>query len=142
MRNLITLPSLLFFILILSGCSSLPTDAEIQIQVAKHVLSDNNAKIFSLENFHKVNGLSVDKQTYIAEVEYDLVFRKGLEELSEELNRTSSDNPLAAFGSGMELLAQLMKYGQFKAGDRIPHHEKYKLIKTEQGWRMANDFNL
>ena len=142
MRTLISLSILLFLTSCLSGCQTIPTDAEIQIQVAKHVLSDNNAKIFSLENFRKVNGLSVDKQTYIVEVKYDLVFRKGLEELSEELNRTSNNNPLAAFGSGMELLAQLMKYGQFKAGDRIPHHEKYKLIKTEQGWRMADDFNL
>jgi len=142
MRSLISLSILLFAMLGLGGCQSVPTDAEIQIQVAKQVLSHNNEKIFSLENFHKVNGLSVDKQTYIAEVEYDLVFRKGLEELSAELNRTSNDNPLAAFGSGMELLTQLMKYGQFKAGDRIPHHEKFKLIKTEQGWRMAADFNL
>jgi len=142
MRTLISLTSFLFVILLLSGCQSVPSDAEIQIQVAKKVLSNNNEKIFSLDNFHKVNGLSVDKQTYIAEVEYGLVFRKGLEELSEELNRTSNDNPLAAFGSGTELLAQLMKYGQFKAGDRIPHHEKFKLIKTEQGWRMADDFNL
>nr|WP_320116590.1 hypothetical protein [uncultured Desulfuromonas sp.] len=142
MRTLTSLTSFVFLILLLSGCQSIPTDAEIQIQVAKKVLSHNNEKIFSLENFHKVNGLSVDQQTYIAEVEYDLVFRKGLEELSAELNRTTSDNPLAALGSGMELLAQLMKYGQFKAGDRIPHHEKFKLIKTEQGWRMADDFNL
>ena len=141
MRILLLSP-LLLFVVLLTACTSVPTDAEIQIQVAKTVLQQNNDKIFSFENFHKVNGLSVDTTTYIAEVQYDLVFRKGLEELTEELNSTSSSDPIAALGSGMELLGQLMKYGQFKAGDRLPRHEKFKLIKTEQGWRMADDFAL
>lgn len=129
-------------LLLLTACSSVPSDAEIKIQVAKAALEQGGEKIFALENFRKVNGLSVDKSTYIAEVEYDLVFRKGLDELTAELAQQSGDSPLAALGAGMEVLGQLMQYGQFKAGDRLPRHEKYKLIKTEQGWRLAEDFTL
>lgn len=127
---------------LLAACTTIPSDNEIQIQVAKSVLSQGGEKIFALENFQKINGLSIDKQTYIAEVKYDLVFRKGLEELTKELKEQSNQSPLQALGSGMEIFAQLMQYGQFEAGDRLTQHEKFKLIKTEQGWRMAKDFTL
>ncbi|MCD6526214.1 MAG: hypothetical protein J7K75_04390 [Desulfuromonas sp.] len=138
MRNIL----FVLLLIILTACTSIPSDSEIKIQVAKSVLHQGGEKIFALENFHKLNGVSVDESTYIAEVQYDLVFRKGLDELTAELKEQSSQSPLAALGAGMEILGQLMQYGQFKAGDRLPRHEKHKLIKTEQGWRLAKDFTL
>lgn len=139
MRNLFII-ALLALNMSLSGCTSTPSSKDIKLQVAKHVLQNGRDKIFSFENFHKINGLTTSEGSYIAEVSYDLVFRKGLKELTQELNTTES--PLVAIGAGLEIMTQLLQYGQFEAGQRLPCHEKYKLVKTEQGWRIASDFNI
>lgn len=127
---------------LLSACTTQPSDHEINILVAKSVLPQGGENILALENFRKVNGIRVDDTTYVAEVEYDLVFRKGLEELTAELAQQSQHSPLEALGAGVELFGQLVQYGQFKAGDRLPQSGTFKLIQTEQGWRLAQDFNL
>ncbi len=139
MRNLFII-ALLTFIMSLSGCTSPPSSEDIKRQIAKHVLQDGRDKIFIFENFQKINGLATKDGSYIVEVSYELVFRKGLNELTHELNTTES--PLVALGTGLEIMTQLLQYGQFEAGERLPYHEKHQLVKTEQGWRLASDFNL
>jgi hypothetical protein len=122
------------------GCTTPPDSEEVKLQVAKHVLQNGRDKIFIFENFQKINGLTTNDGSYIVEVSYDLVFRKGLSELTQELNR--SESPMVALGASLEIMTQLLQYGQFSAGERLPCHEKYTLVKTEQGWRLASDFNL
>jgi len=136
----VSLIFLLTLCMFATGCTSAPSIEEIKLQVAKKVLQNGKDKIFIFENFQKINGLTNKDGSYIVEVSYDLVFRKGVTELTEELNDTQS--PLVALGAGLEMMAQLVQYGQFKAGERLSFHEKYKLIKTEQGWRLASDFSL
>lgn len=139
MRNTFIIAMITFGIA-LTGCSATPSSEDIKLQVAKHVLQNGRDSIFIFENFHKINGLATNDGRYIVEVSYDLVFRKGLHDLTQELH--TSDSPLVALGAGLEIMAQLLQYGQFEAGERLPCHEKYTLVKTEQGWRLASDFNL
>lgn len=137
MRNL-----LLIFLLVfgLTACNSAPKEAEIKIQVAKVALKDGGEKIFSFENFKKINGLMREDGRYIAEVSYDLVFRKSLATISEEIGQDAAESPIGAIESSFKLMAQLLQYGQFKAGDRLSYHKKYVLLKTEQGWRPESEF--
>ncbi|OEU72989.1 MAG: hypothetical protein BA874_13385 [Desulfuromonadales bacterium C00003068] len=137
MRNL-----LLIFLLVfgLTACTSAPNEAEIKIQVAKVVLRDGGEKIFSFENFKKINGLMQEDGCYIAEVSYDLVFRKDLATISAEIGQQASESPIGAIESSFKLMAQLLQYGQFEAGDRLSYHKKFVLIKTEQGWRPESEF--
>jgi hypothetical protein len=136
--------SLIIWLIIVLGITACtpqpPSSEEIKIQVAKEVLSNGKDKIFIFDNFHKTNGLMQQDGSYIAEVSYDLVFRNGLLELKQSMTTTQS--PLVALGAGIEMMTQLLQYGQFKAGDKLTVNAKFKFIKTEQGWRLASDFNL
>jgi hypothetical protein len=137
MRNILFLCLLIFG---LTACNSAPKEAEIKIQVAKVALKDGGERIFLFENFKKINGLMQEDGRYIAEVNYDLVFRKSLATISAEIRQEAAGSPIEAIESGFKLIAQLLQYGQFEAGDRLSYHKKYVLLKTEQGWRPESEF--
>jgi len=127
----------LFAILLLTGCSGKPSNDEIEEQVVGNLLSDGGEEIFQIENFKKINGFEKDSKTYIADVKYDLVFRKGIKELAKHLKQESKGSPLGAFGAGFGIMALQMQYGNFKAGHRVTKEEKVTFIKTENGWRIS-----
>ncbi|OQY24435.1 MAG: hypothetical protein B6I37_03360 [Desulfobacteraceae bacterium 4572_35.2] len=137
MRNICLLCLLVFG---LTACNFAPTEGEIKIQIAKVALKNGGEKIFIFENFKKINGLMQEDGRYIAEVSYDLVFRKSLATLSAEIRQTATESALVAIESGFMLMSQLLQYGQFEAGDRLSYHKKFVLIKTEQGWRLESEF--
>lgn len=126
---------------LLSACTSPPSDEHIKIQVARHILPQAGEEIFSLENFRKIDGLLTHDDNYIVEVSYDLVFRKSLDEISVQLSDEAKHAPFVAMDKGLELFSKVMKFGNFKAGERIHRTEIYRMVKTEQGWRLADDFN-
>jgi len=131
---------ILFVLFSLTACNVAPDDGEIKIQIAKVALQDGGEKIFFFENFKKINGLMQKEGRYVAEVSYDLVFRKSLEDISTEISQEAQKSPINAIESGLKLMAKLLQYGQFKAGDRLSYHKKFTLIKTEQGWRLESEF--
>ena len=137
MRIFITL---LLILIGLTACNVAPNDAEIKIQVAKVALRDGGEKIFLFENFRKTNGLMQEDGRYIAEVTYDLVFRKSLADITEEISDEAQRSPIDAIESGFKLMNQLLQYGQFKEGDRLSYHKKFTLISTEKGWRLESEF--
>ena len=137
MRNIFLICLLVFG---LTACNFAPTEGEIKIQIAKVALKNGGEKIFIFENFKKINGLMQEDGRYIAEVSYDLVFRKSLATLSAEIRQTAAESALVAIESGFMLMSQLLQYGQFEAGDRLSYHKKFVLIKTEQGWRLESEF--
>lgn len=124
----------------LTACNFAPSESEIKIQVAKVALKDGGEKIFSFENFKKINGLMQKDGRYIAEVSYDLVFRKSLDTITQETRQKAAESPIIAIESGFRIMTQLLQYGQFEEGDRLSYHKKIALIKTERGWRLENEF--
>jgi hypothetical protein len=125
---------------LLTACSNKPSDEELRTQITTYLLKDNRDKLYSVENFKKVNGFQNDERTYTAQVRYDLVFKIDLadatKEIGEEPNKTFLDKGVAALG----LLSLTALYGNFKAGDRVTKNEKVVLIKTEKGWRLKDEF--
>lgn len=137
MRQIIFIGALSFFLV---ACADVPSDREIQIQVSNFLLKDNNYELYDIENFVKVNGFQQEDNTYIAHIKYELMFKKGLDDLANSLD---SDEPSSLLDKGLAavgMVALTAQYGNFKAGDRLPRDEKVTLIKTEQGWRLKQEF--
>ena len=135
------LPRLLLplFVLLLAACTFKPTVGEIRELVEARLQKQGYGDLFSVENVKKVNGYKLRDNIYVAEVEYDLVFRKSLHELEAELQQDSGDAPVSTFMNAMGLFTLKMQYGNFKAGDRVHKKESIRLIRTEKGWRILED---
>lgn len=124
---------LLALLLLLAACTNQPGNSEIQRQITER-LSIEGRDLFAIENFRKTNGFESGQNVYVAEVEYDLVFRRSLADLA--LNLSKRNDPVLA---GLDLVALGLKYGQFEAGERLHRSEKATFHKTERGWLLQND---
>ena len=134
-RCIFSLP-LLLILGVLTGCTSKPSLYDIEQQVIKHALQGGGDTIFTIENFKKTNGFQKANNVYIADVQYDLVFKKGIKELTDELKAKSRESMLDAVDSGMDVIALKVQYGHFSAGDRVVKTAKITFLKTEKGWLM------
>lgn len=120
----------LLALLVLAGCSSKPSDEAIREQITNRLQQPYGGTIFEVVNFSKVNGIPRDGNNYIAEVEYDLRFKVGLDDAATALKQVS-DN---IFAAGMKAAALGVTYGDFKAGDTQHKKERIPFIRTEKGW--------
>lgn len=129
---------LTLLIVVLTACSDKPGDLQIKSLVTSHILKDKGDELFIVENLEKTNGFKQDKKTYIVDVKYDLVFKKGIKEMLGKLKQESKNSPMDALKSGIGVLALQLKYGKLKAGHRMQKEEKITMIKTEQGWQIKS----
>jgi hypothetical protein len=103
---------------LLSACSGVPGDEEIEILVRDNLLTDGLGDLFSLESFNKTNGFRESDNVYIV--------------------RANPTGPqYGMFGSKLVLTAIQSNFGQFEVGDKIHKVEKVRLHRTEQGWQIA-----
>ena len=128
--------SLFIICLSLAACSGKPSDRQIEQLVTDAMLSDGGAETYTVSDFEKTNGLAKNEQLYIADVRYQLNFKKSFDELSDQVINTPGDSPFETVGAGFKLMTMRMQYGDFKAGDSIVKEDRIQLIKTEQGWRL------
>jgi hypothetical protein len=122
--------AVLLVAVLLSACSMKPSDEMIAQQVTAQLMQRHSSAIFEVVNFHKVNGISRDKNHYEAEVEYDLRFLVDLKDAGERLQQQSG----SIFAAGMEATALGLAYGNFKKGDTLHKQEWVKFIRSEKGW--------
>jgi hypothetical protein len=122
---------------LLSACSGVPGDEEIEILVRDNLLTDGLGDLFSLENFQKTNGFRESDNVYIVDVEYDLVFQKSFIDVVKEIRANPTGPQYGMFGSKLVLTAIQSNFGQFEVGDKIHKVEKVRLHRTEQGWQNA-----
>ena len=127
----------LLLVLLLAGCSGSPGERTIQRQIAQELYKNGGDQIYRLAHFKKLSGYQKE-DLYIAEVEYDLIFKKGYEQAAEELKTESKGNPLGALGAGVGLFALKLQYGDFKAGEVLHQQERVTLVKTDQGWMLED----
>ena len=122
---------------LLSACSGLPGDEEVESLVRDNLLTDGLGDLFSLENFHKTNGFRESDNVYIVDVEYDLVFQKSFIDVVKEIRADPTGPQYGMFGSKLVLTAIQANFGQFEVGDKIHKVEKVRLHRTEKGWQIA-----
>jgi len=138
MKRLFALLPLVLLAGLLTACSSKPSVDELRALVVDALDAEGPQALYRVENFNKVNGYMQDDHRYVAEVSYDLVFTKGLQEIAAE-TQNQPGGPLEKMGKGMGLMALGLLYGDFKAGDRLPRTQTLHLIQTEQGWRIEKE---
>ena len=134
MKKLLTI---LLLIGIVQGCSNAPSDDDVQSIVSQNILNDGFGDLFKIDGFVKTNGFQQSDNIYIADVEYDLVFQKSFIEVIREIRENPTGPQYGLFGSKLLLTTIQARLGQFNAGDKIHKKDKITLIKTEQGWMIA-----
>ncbi len=114
---------LIILIFTVSNCLAKPNNKEIE----KQVLQSLSNELFLVENYKKTNGFEKNSKTYTAYVNYDIVFKKSLQDFAEQ--------------SPLEAMALQMQFGDFKPGFRVMKEERVMFIKTENGWRIDGKTN-
>jgi hypothetical protein len=130
--------SLVLISLAIVACSAKPSDRQIEQLVSETILSDGGNETYELSNFEKTNGLAKNERLYIADIRYQLTFKKGFVELSDQVINEPGDSPFETVGAGFKLMTMRMQFGDFKAGDSIIKEDRVQLAKTEQGWLLDN----
>ena len=123
--------------ILVSACSGLPEDREIETMVRDNLLTDGLGDLFVLKNFRKANGFRESENVYIVDVEYDLEFQKSFIDVVKEIRADPTGPQYGMFGSKFVLSAIQSNFGQFEVGDIIHKSEKVRLHNTEQGWQIA-----
>lgn len=124
--------------LMLLGCSGAPGVSELEKLLAIELKANTPQSIYRIENFKKVDGIQQDAQHYSAEVSFELVFTKSLQDVAEQAQQAPG-GALDKLGAGMNLVSLSLLYGDFKTGDRLPRQQTLNLVKTENGWRLARE---
>jgi hypothetical protein len=119
---------LLFTGSLVTGCSGKPSEGTIKKLFIADIEKSGMDKILEINTFSKTNGFEQDKNTYIADVGYDIVFKVGARDLDKVLGQDA-----LMLSAGLALT-----YGDFKAGDTQHREQKITLIKTENGWRISS----
>lgn len=125
----------LLTLLVLTGCSSKPSDEAIREQVTARLQQPYGGTIFEVVNFSKVNGIPRDDNNYIAEVEYDLRFKVGLDRAATVLQQAGEN----IFTAGLKAAALGVTYGDFKAGDTVHKSERVRFVRAEKGWLIDEE---
>ena len=86
-------------------------------------------------NFAKVNGIPRDRNTYIAEVEYDLRFKVSLQDATSALQQEG----INIFTAGLKAAALGVTYGDFEAGDLRHKKERVRFVRAEKGWLIDEE---
>ncbi|MGD9888390.1 MAG: hypothetical protein AB7S56_03875 [Halothiobacillaceae bacterium] len=135
MKRILTVLGLSLFLL---ACSGKPSSSELEKLVALELKANTPQAIYSIENFKKLDGLQQDATHYSADVSYDLVFTKSLQDIAAQAQQAPG-GALDKLGAGMNLVSLSLLYGDFKAGDRLPRQQTLNLVKSENGWRLARE---
>ncbi len=122
---------------LLSACSGIPEDKEIETMVRDNLLTDGLGDLFVLKNFKKANGFRESENVYIVDVEYDLEFQKSFIDVVKEIRADPTGPQYGTFGSKFVLSAIQSNFGQFDVGDIIHKSEKVRLHNTEMGWQIS-----
>lgn len=123
--------------LLVVGRSNKPSESEMELQIYSAFVETSDAQLFQFINFEKINGFQQDDgRVYIADIRYELEFKKGIEEIEQDLKIQFKKDIVGSIGSGLNAMALKIKYGDFKTGDSITYEEKKTFIKTENGWLL------
>lgn len=140
LRLNIVLALLFLSVVLLTACANKPGDEELRTQVTEQLLKGYRGKLYTVENFQKLNGFKNDEHTYTAHVQYDVVFKVDLQDAPQYLADETDETFLQKGSDALGLLALTAEYGNFKAGDRVTQDDKVVLIRTEKGWRLKEEF--
>jgi hypothetical protein len=140
--------ALLFAVLLLSACSSSPSDAELA-----QALSGGDpliGQVYVIKNLKRLNGYDNGSGRYIVEFSCDIILIESPADYLSRIGKRSTESAsvigtIASFGLAIGAAA---KWGLLNSavlvskqkGDVVPFAGKIEMLKSEKGW-IVNPIN-
>ncbi|WP_421204601.1 hypothetical protein [Aeromonas enteropelogenes] len=121
----------------LYGCSAGPGEEVIRQQVSDKLMAETDASLFEISDFAILDKEERMEDVYLVKVSYQLHFKQGLAQLQVLHDEDLVYDKVGPFQQEMGLMELERKYGDFEAGQVLPQQAEVWMIKTEQGWRLA-----
>jgi hypothetical protein len=124
---------LLILCLLAASCSNFPSDWLIRSQVTAALTAHGADELYDIENFKVVGGRPQGDGSYVASVRYDIVLKKGIKDLP---NNLAADPRL--IGTALKLgraVAHAAAHGEHVTiGSHIPVQDDVTLVKKDGNW--------
>jgi hypothetical protein len=123
--------------LVLAGCSSRPSDGDVESAVRTALSTGNNAQMLDVGSVDRKNGFADQGGVYVVEVEYTLSFKKSYKEIESLLEQEMRGKGEFERAAAMMQLQQLrLEHGDFQKGQKIVVKDKIPFVKAEKGWQV------
>jgi hypothetical protein len=123
-------------LLVIAACAPppVPSDREIKTEVTHRLAEPSD--IVMVRNVKKTKITRKENGAYVADVDYDVVFKMSfpdavlhLEARSDALTALTTMQPL------------LKRYGAWEMCQSAHEHASFPFVKSEKGWVIANDIS-
>ncbi|KLV40620.1 hypothetical protein SH16_02768 [Aeromonas caviae] len=121
----------------LYGCNAGPGEETIQSQVTARLQAGTDADLFDIRDFAVLGKEERMEGVYLVKVSYQLHFKQGLDQLQVLHDEDLVYDRVGPFQQEMGLMELERKYGDFEAGQALAQETQIWMMKTEQGWRLA-----
>ncbi|MGY4107975.1 hypothetical protein [Aeromonas encheleia] len=121
----------------LSGCNAGPGEEAIQSQVTAKLQAETDPNLFDISDFTVLGKEERMEGVYLVKVSYQVRFKQGLDQLQILHDEDLVYDRVGPFQQEMALMELERKYGEFEAGQALPQETEVWMMKTEQGWRLA-----
>lgn len=128
--------------------SAKPDETDMQSQVLVFLQNLNIVgvkfeQLFIIKDIKKVNGLRQNQNTYIAVFDYHFITKMHINDVKRLFIQDHGVHDVHGFNgfvgrSGFDAVQML--YGQFRRGQSFKERRKLVFRKTENGWRIANNW--
>jgi len=125
---------------LLAGCSGTPSESEMSSQIEQQMNNMYGVEFVKIENLEKTNGREEGENKYIADVSFDVVYTKSIDQVAEsaDLSSIPGMSQMGGFlGGGMVKSVIKSSLGNFKEGDTKHNKAKIPFVKSENGWVLA-----
>ncbi|MGE6108397.1 hypothetical protein [Aeromonas sobria] len=121
----------------LVACSAGPAVDEIEGQIRARLHGSTDAQLFDISDFQVLDQAQREEGVYLVSVSYRIHFKQGLAELRVLQDEDLVYDRAGPFQQELGLMELERKYGEFEAGQVLARQAQVWMVKTEQGWRLA-----
>jgi hypothetical protein len=126
-------PPILLLYLLITACSDVPSEGRIRSQVVAALSAHGADQLYDIQSFRELSGHKQDDGTYVASVHYEIVLKKGITTLPQEV---LADPKLirSALLLGRALARAAIAGTPIQVGSHIPVDDEVTLVKSDDGW--------
>ncbi len=115
--------------LLLIACSR-PSIEDIEPHIRPHFQFALDEGIFEVKNMKFMDGDSAAAESYIAKIEFDVVFLKNMKDVTSHARRHAAATPVETFHRNQELFNLMTTFGRPKANTTV--HVKADVVMQEK----------
>ena len=121
-------------LVVITACAPqpVPSDKEIRAQVTQRL--DGTNDIWAVRNVKKTKGARKEDGTYVADVDYDIVFKMSYPEAVRHVEASSG-----AVTALQAMQPLLKRYGWWDMCNVVHEQESFPFVNSENGWVIPDD---